>query len=76
MLCAGVLVKTRTHPLLKRRACKYGFAGQAPHFGRSSNPHSFVLCSGAEEVPFQHINENNSTYKLASIWKQTLCVNP
>ena len=77
MLRAGVLVKiSRTHPLLKAKSFKYGFAGQAPHFGRSPYPHSFVLCSGAEENPFSTNYESNSTYKPASIWKQTLSVNP
>jgi len=38
---------------LQRRGSR-GFAGLAPHFGRSSSPRSVLHCSGAERLPFHH----------------------
>jgi hypothetical protein len=36
------------------RRGSHGFAGLAPHSGRSSRPRSLVLCSGEGRLPFHH----------------------
>ena len=58
--------------LLRRGS--HGFAGLAPHFGRSSLPHSFVLCSGAGRLPFHHRGQGPQDNRV-SIGKVTSHVN-
>ena len=73
VLRAGVLKNKNTSTLMRRAS--NGFAGQAPHFGRSPKPRSFVLCSEVRE----HRNNSYSkppTYKLASIGIHLPRVNP
>ena len=45
--------RSELHLLYLRRG-SHGFAGLAPHFGRSSLPRSVLLCSGAGRLPYHH----------------------
>ena len=64
---------------LLRRGSR-GFAGLAPHFGRSPFPHSFVLCSGVRKTSLSppgpkasrqpgKYRENNKSCQHGLLWK-------
>ena len=57
------------------RRGSHGFAGLAPHFGRSFLPRSVFLCSGSEILPFHH-RARRPLHNRASIGKTTKRVNP